>query len=171
LQFSGEALAYLVEVVAGNSVELRDDISVLSLDRACDKRRVVLRTDGWLHPAKRLFHCRLLPFALREIVISAGRLRLLPEVGLEFRVTFRRLEPVHDAPVDEPRQIRPEAPLRAVVFKRRQVAREIGKHNLHDVISVRLVQPLVPRYRKDKTGIEVEEPLPRRLVLGVRDRF
>ena len=44
-QFDRETLACLIQTVAGNSVELRDDISVLSLDRACDKRRVTLVAD------------------------------------------------------------------------------------------------------------------------------
>ena len=140
-QLNREALAYLIQTVAGNSVELRDDISVLSLDRARDERRVVLGADLWLDSAERLLERGGLPLALLEVFVwgRSGGFRLLTEGALQLGEAFAGPQPVVDSPMDESGQIRPEPTLRAVVLECRQVAREICEDGLHDVVRIGVV--------------------------------
>ena len=95
-------------------------------------------------------------------------LRLFAERRLKFRVALASLQLVHDAPMDKPRKVRPEPSLLSIIPERRQIPRKIDKDCLHDIVGVRIVEPLRARDRKDEPGVQVEKPPPCRLVLSVR---
>ena len=106
-ELHGETLSDLVEVVAGKAIEPHDGLCILALDSARHKSRVVFRAYVWSYPAQRLLHSGSLPFPLGKVLVCVGRrsLRLLPERSLEIRIALAGLQPVHDAPVYESREV------------------------------------------------------------------
>ena len=71
-QSLGEALADLVEVVAGKTVQPHDGLGILSFHGARDERRVMFRTDLGLDAAQSLLQRGRLPFAFLEGGIACG---------------------------------------------------------------------------------------------------